>query len=344
MRLRMPRWASRWFIGTLAWPSGRATTSGRAGSPGGPTPPPRHDVEGEAGGVLVELPHERVDLPRVEPGPGQGVERRDDAGVLVRRRCRSRRAPRRAPGRSRCRRTSTGRAGAPRRADRRPGRRSASRLTCGSRKTIAERLRWATTVAATARPPEDAGALQDLTDAGAHDGAHRHLLRPQPQRADRRARERADRPRSGAGPLRGPAPRGGERRAHGDALPQCRDLVLPLADPGHGLGRGEPGRPGQRPRGDCPASATRGQCGPGEAADGRGESGRGSRAHLREPSARRTRYRMVRSGDEVASGTPSGVQMRTRRSRRSSRRPSDRGGGGDEGGDAHRDAHLACSL
>ena len=26
MRLRIPRWASRWFIGTLACPSGRATT------------------------------------------------------------------------------------------------------------------------------------------------------------------------------------------------------------------------------------------------------------------------------------------------------------------------------
>lgn len=25
IRLRTPRWAARWFIGTLAWPSGRAT-------------------------------------------------------------------------------------------------------------------------------------------------------------------------------------------------------------------------------------------------------------------------------------------------------------------------------
>ena len=58
MRLCTPRSTSRWFIGTFAWPSGRATARrGRAGNPGAPGPPPGLDVEGEPGGVLIETPH-----------------------------------------------------------------------------------------------------------------------------------------------------------------------------------------------------------------------------------------------------------------------------------------------
>src|SRR5205823_11380436 len=46
-----------------------------------PQPPPGHDVEGEPGGVLVELPDLRVDAVGVELGPGQLAQRGDDADV-----------------------------------------------------------------------------------------------------------------------------------------------------------------------------------------------------------------------------------------------------------------------
>ena len=82
MRLRIPRRASRWFIGTLAWPSGRAT-SAAIQQVAGPHPPAplRDDVESEPGRVLVELADPRVDDAGVELRSGQLVERGDDADV-----------------------------------------------------------------------------------------------------------------------------------------------------------------------------------------------------------------------------------------------------------------------
>ena len=46
-----------------------------------PQPPFGHDIEAEPGGVLVELPHQRVDRARVQTGSGELVERGDDADV-----------------------------------------------------------------------------------------------------------------------------------------------------------------------------------------------------------------------------------------------------------------------
>src|SRR6185369_4305782 len=46
-----------------------------------PQPPLRHDVQPEPGRVLVELPYRLVDAGRVEPRPGQLVQRRHDADI-----------------------------------------------------------------------------------------------------------------------------------------------------------------------------------------------------------------------------------------------------------------------
>ena len=243
IRLRTPCCASRWFIGTLAWPSGRATHRPVEQVAGAhPQPPLRHDVEGEPGGVLVELADQRVDSGRVEGRPGQFVQRGHDADVGHVGRVRAAQHLRPATGRSRCRRTGSGWPAAPRTGRSSPSTRSASRLTWGSRNSTADRhpepddgrrRGHRARAAARAGPGPARPARRRPARAGPSAGAARA---PRPPRPPPCATGTGPRPGQ---PVRRPAERGRQRAARQDPRPQRGNLARPLPGPRHRLRRAQ---------------------------------------------------------------------------------------------------------
>ena len=244
IRLRMPRWASRWFIGTLAWPSGRATQRAvEQVARADPQPPLGHDVEARTGWCA-----RRTRAPAGRPRPGRTPGR---PARRATRRCRRRG---RRPGR---RRRAVGQlahvAGAdvarcgPPAARRTAGpsarTRSASRLTCGSRNISGE-------TASGSRPPRSPPRRRPARRPGPSAKQPRRPPRRPPGRAPPsavaapsapadRAGQHADHDRPGAGHLPEqpsrpgrPAPRSsrcattapGSRRAAGGPGPPPVDV------------------------------------------------------------------------------------------------------------------------
>ena len=247
-----------------------------------PGPPLRHDVEREPRGVLVELPHQRLDAGRVEGRARQLVQRPDDADV---------RHVGRVPAAEDLReRADVAGADVPGPAGKRHHERYVLRAHPLGQQThlgIAERERGHHPVphhggGGGHRPghrrrggnlSRPAPSRQAEPDRGARHRAQQDLLRSQAERPGRRARRRRHR----HGPhaeeaVRHPPERRRQRAAHQDARPQRGDLPGTLPGPGQGLGRPHPGGPGNHPRGRRRLPATGGQCRPGQPAYRAGES------------------------------------------------------------------------
>ena len=183
-----------------------------------PQPPLRHDVEGEPGGVLVELADQRVGAGRVEGRPGQFVQRRHDADVRDVGRVRAAEHLREGPDVTGA---DVGGLAGQRHHERdilglHPlGEQAHLRVAeqQGRRRPVADDGRGRGHRTRQLRPQPG----QAQPDRGPRGGPEQDLLRPQPERPGARARRRGHRDRARPGqPVRRPAERGRQRAAHQD--------------------------------------------------------------------------------------------------------------------------------
>ena len=237
-----------------------------------PQPPLRDDVEGEPGGVLVELADQRVGARRVEVRAGQVVHRGDDAHIRRVGGITSAEFPGQFADVAGADVPGPGFAGHDERhvlrrdplreqADLRVPEHRRGRDPVGRHRGGGHHGRGH-------RPPPRS---QCPAHRGAEQRPEQHLLRADPQQATEGPGGRAHLDGLEAGqPASRPPQRGDERGAGRDPRPQRRDLPRALPGPCHRLRRGQHRGPGGRAQAGGPRAPVSGERRPGHAADDTG--------------------------------------------------------------------------